>query len=295
MKQYIRLRNDTSQFLSCVYQGRAIRFAPAGQEGCQRDLLPEVAEKVLRDLGKKLVKLETSSSRDLTPTKYFGDSTWVANVTGDPDQPPEIIVGERENKITGRLEPIIEKNLKLEPRHITESMGQTEKFVKNQDLTFTTTTPNPNVELAPYERIKLPAAVAKTLLNRDRSRGHQAGMVIKAREPQPNDPSMDWDLERLNAYFNLIEPQAPRFVLTSEEELKAKAKTAAEFELDLYDAKFKAWVRCYRRAIDPNYHPPTESDISTYLRGGAPDPAESELVTETLAKSAKKKTAELMA
>ena len=41
--KYVRLRNNSRDFLASVYQGQAVRFEPAGQAGCVRDLLPEGA------------------------------------------------------------------------------------------------------------------------------------------------------------------------------------------------------------------------------------------------------------
>jgi hypothetical protein len=293
--KYVRIRNNSREFLASVYQGQAVRFEPAGQVGCVRDLLPDVAEKVLRDLGDKVAILEPGKSADLTPDKFYGDSMWLANLTGDPDAPEKVPVGQRENKVTGQMEELLAPNPKASPQHISEHMGQVEKFVSKQGVTFTTTIPTPAVNLAPYERIKVPKAIAKTVLLRDRSRGVHAGLVIEARPPLPNDPSMDWDLEKLNAYFMLIEPTALAFgELVTEDSLRAKHPGQAAFELALYDAKFKMWSRCYLRAVNPRYSPPTTEDINLFLRGNAPAPdAVDALLEAKLSKVAKAKAKEL--
>lgn len=290
--QYVRVRNQSREYLASIYNGQVVRFEPTGQTGCTRDLPPEVAEKVLRDLGDKVTVIEPGKAVDKTPAKFYGDAMWIANVSGDPDAPAKISVGTKENKVTGTLDEIFEPNMKASPQHVYEVLGQEEKLVNKGGMYFAVTKPVPPVELAPYERIRVPKDIGKTVLLRDRGRGFHAGLVIRAREPSVDDPTLDWDLERLNAYFTLIEPNALAFEIPTEAALREKFPGDSSFQLALHDAKFKMWSRCYLRAVNPQFNPPTKEDIDAFLRGNSVAPETSKVATKPV--PAKSRAEELL-
>lgn len=266
MSKYIRLRNVTEEHLVAIFQGIPVRFEPHAER-----VLPAVmAEKVKHDLG---TKVEEQGERPAVhkPASYFGKTQWLANVSGDPDEPATIVVDKKTNKVTGEEAPVYANNQRARPTPVTVFCNQREEPIQSDIGTFTFTWPPEHHTLKAGERRELPHGIAETFLREETLAGPQSGKIIKARAPQESDPSMSWSLEQLTAYFMLVEPTAPAFKMKSEDQIRAE-NTAADGKLDanafavaLEDQKYIMYKRCFKRAVDPRYPVPSLDDLDKYM------------------------------
>jgi hypothetical protein len=137
---------------------------------------------------------------------------WIANMTGDPDGPPNITkkIAEGKRWVTREV-----PNPKLQPRPISEkALGGMQEYIgKGGALEALNLFPTV-FTVPPYKRRKLPTLTANWMLGRDaKCERENQGKLIRSRAPTQFEPDITWPLNEMRQYLRLMDPVALRLLL----------------------------------------------------------------------------------
>ena len=202
---------------------------------------PDIAKKFLDECGGTVVEY----SVDSVPGKPGEPQVWIANGTGNPYLPREIILPSFKEG-----EPAIRApNPNLEPLELSWRLPTTEERPNGPDSYDTIHRRGPLIRLPPYERLSVPESVARWVVQRDELQPpHRKGKVIYCRAPGEFEPNRLWGLDDMITYAALIDR-----TYFNDERLKEKFPPEAAYAGNpnaLREAKLQFWPFLFHMIIE---------------------------------------------
>lgn len=249
--ELVTLRNMTSRALPGFVDGAEYTLAPKGEDS----FFPDVARELAAQWGNLVVQVAEMDGADADIKPKKPDFIYVANMTGDPDAPPEVEVsGHVTNPTTGLKVARKELNPKASPRSVSALYVPSQSSLRTrhgQSVGFQAL--KQRVVVPPYKRVRLPYEKAQLILGRDRRRHvNLSGLVIEAREPTNWEADPSWDLDDLRCYLRMMDHEVD--VGPSEKEVGAD-KRAIEV------AKRNVWKRVFLRMVNRDFPLPTKQNF----------------------------------
>ena len=268
--KFVTLRNLSREPQVISYEGQIIRFGPLGAPDCQLDLPEAVAEIVKEHLGALVMEPQFEPQTQSFIEVKRPDSYWIANMTGDPDAPAQILTENKIDKKTGERIPIYEMNEKREPAVIRERMGRTHSYRTTESGLCQYTSPGKLLEIQPFQRIEVTRGQATTFIKRDQLRQkHQRDRVIRSRPPAEFEPKFDWKLDELRAWIVLCDPKGELVAGPSEKQVRKECEERGDSPeqtyLAIHLAHQKAFQRARLRVMNPKYRLVSQKEFETYM------------------------------
>ena len=141
--------------------------------------------------------------------RMFGEpDTWIANMTGSPYEPSEVIVKELaksgENK--GRWVEIKIKNPNADPLILSWDLNPGQTREESDIGPIFRNHPRVKFQIPPGERRYIPRAIATQLLGRDgRQNPAFQKKIVEAPAPEPDEPNDTWPLRKLMVDGQLLD------------------------------------------------------------------------------------------
>lgn len=253
---------------------RTVYELTAGQE----DAFPEeVANKFLemrpefiKDVS--LYELTTSEAAFMAQ-QAIQEIVWLANVTGNPseDDCPSDLKVQRYNKKTEEHFEVLIKNPLKEPATWRETMpGSWVEYTGKGGGKLAAVGKPIVVEIRPFERRPFPKHIANWVLRRSMNNLKEAqGRIVKSRPPQAFEPSLEWGLDRLRLYFQMIAPKESIGIFSEKairDQCAKRAKPLSKLETErrVRDATEKMYKRIWCRIIKPEQYLPTSEEFEAF-------------------------------
>ena len=261
------LRNATAVAQSVVYRGRQVVIEANGEESFDKEL----AEHFLSMRSPLVTKKAVSST---SFDGMAGDMVWLANVTGNKELPETISWRENINKQWVEVSVPNPKRKEITSKRMFD-LGM-KRYVAKDGAPEALNLGKMPIVIGPRDRVMLPKHIASWFMNREsRSEKSMQGCVIKSRAPTGFEPTREWPLDDIRAYFRLLDPKADVGPSEAEvREIAAKdevAVSAGPSGAQAYvDAARKDLVdRIFYRVADPQYTPPTKEEFTEFVSGAA--------------------------
>jgi len=265
----IRIRNvsEDSQYI-ITEKGVKITLLPHEERECDDKIANQFLENC-RPLVEKIAEFNINSTPYSVP-----EIIWLANMTGDPDEPEHLNI-----RIWNRKEGISEykkiPNDKRTPRPVSEPYSQGEIIDEIREGVYRGITPTPEtISIQPYQRKAFSQEKGTFLLNRAlQYMDGMSGALIRSRAPSDFEPTTGWSLDKMRAYLYLVDEKA--ILGLSEAECKEKAVSHDQYKKDkttiekmyIEEAKTLTMKRIYFRLVNPKYKLPSKLDFDRYTRG----------------------------
>lgn len=235
----------------------------------------EVAQRFLE---KRPEFIKDASLRELTTTEAAfaaqqvqNEIMWVANMTGNPslsDAPEKITIREFSKADRVYKTHEVENPLKEARSWMGHMKGDMEEYKGPSGFTLARQTPGWNIELKPFTRQPFPKKVARWVIQRSmRNEEHARGAVIESRPPQPFEPSLEWSLNDLRYYLQMLDPHAKLECQTEESirnNFSKTKKSDLEIERIILDLREKLYKRIWLRIVKPDVNLPTREDFEAF-------------------------------
>jgi hypothetical protein len=271
-----RVYNGLNTPAFVVIGGEEISIAAGGTE-----LLDDTAlAKMLQKYGPEAITVSAAQSihKPVVKSKFV----WIANMTGDPDAGKTVTVKVPADK--GRTwVPTEVPNPKWEARTIKRTMQGSQDIYRTEKGEFSHNRFPLTYELPPYTRMEVDEKTARWMLRRDGySEPHARRQIMKSREPSNFEPNMDWELDDIQIYLRLIDPECKRIGSNTKATIDKVKKTAAyrnasengkkrKLAEGLYKEKETMLQRVFFRIANPAYRLPTRDEFIALKTGKHPD------------------------
>ena len=280
---YKRVVNNSSRSVAIIHKGVQVNLPPGEHEVDAKLADAFVAESPLVSFPQDDISVVYSGNQ------YVDDRIWIANATGNPDQPDKIKIKQFVNKQWQAVE--IDNPVK-EPRAIKKSMQgpMVEVIAKDGNPEGLNLFPY-EMKLPPYTRAPLPKNMATWALNRESHKDREQGIVlIKSRAPSEFEPNMGWSLDDMKLYLAFVDPDATPVPSQADVENQNKKELNAEFRRKVggstkgkledleefvaeavqglvHQAKRDAMKRLFFRLANPSYTLPTRAQFEELKTG----------------------------
>jgi hypothetical protein len=199
------------------------------------------------------------------------NTVWLANMTGNPDAPSKLKVKRVKNKHWEEVEIDNPWRFPIDLKEWAE--GEQKEYTDRAGL-WATNECGHYVTIPAYKRVELSEAEADWFMTRSIPNGESfigkaPVKVIISRPPTRFEPSMEWSLDELNAYMQLIDPNVK--IGDTEAQLRVKHKKLGKEQLaqKLDDIKRVLLKRLYFRVVDPQYRLPTQAEFKDFINSKA--------------------------
>jgi hypothetical protein len=262
-----RIRNNTGSKPYVTHRGVRIELTQHGEE-----LFDEViADKFLEAYPGVVVEAEedfgTVAQATPEPKKI-----WVANVTGDPDAPDNIMVRQWIKKAWTTVP--IENTAKHAVALREWAEGPMVEYTARDGTLEALNMPGHYVTIPAYKRVEMEAHIANWFMDRTImsapkvTGGKRPVKAIFSRKPSQFEPDSSWELDEIVDYLCLVDPDAPE--QKGEDELQEnykKAKlTEEEVDVRLGEAKREVLRRLYFRLVNPEFRLPTRKEFKAFQK-----------------------------
>jgi hypothetical protein len=268
----IKLQNTSHAPQSIMYRGERLFLNPGEvmryDEGIAKKFLEKCAPAV------SVVDDSTSASFD----NYMGPVKWLANVTGNPALPEELVKIKRvrphvgapmqdmEVRVPNPLRKPVSLSRSAEGAQVEyiDSWGQYAAWNRGKQV----------IRLDPYERRPFPLGVADWFLNRQNLSG-MPGACIESRPPTSFEPSLSWKLENIRMYLKFIQPGADlgpteEEVIKNTKKLKGRKFSQDDADMAVNGAVRELFGRVWPMLCDPAYRLPSLEEFEEFLVSQAP-------------------------
>lgn len=277
--EFVRVLNLHADVVSNGYvDGYNCDFGPQGSSEGHKDLPRFIAEQLIEQWPNYLFIAGEGKTVEVgqAEVRESGDYRYIANITGDPDEPEFLQVALNTDK-TGKVTPSKEKNMRREPRIIKEYLGGGHVTWKSpQDGTLNQKTlPKTLYTIFPMQRIKVSKKIADAMLYKDRyNMPWVRGSIVLSRPEQPGEPKMSWKLDELRHYGLLLLGDirgAGAFKETEADVHKRLTDEGLLPEDDEYKAKMMSVKAAYhnklmKRVLDASVKIPTQAQFQAYMK-----------------------------
>ena len=275
------VKNVTGAPQSIVFRGQQFTVGAFGEETFEQD----IAGKFIDVCGPAIIDVTEKLGATYAP-ELVEQTTWVANMTGDPDAPPTVM--DRRVGPDKKWTDVAVTNPNAAPRDVGREMkGGHRAYIARDGGLVQLSLPSTHWNIPPFRRRPMPKIAANWFLNRDAHGGAGRGAAIESRPQSDFEPDMSWKLDDMRVYLRLLDPEAP--LGYGEDELSKQAakkkwdvKQAAE---ELRKAKQLCFKRLYFRLVNPAYRLPTKAEFTEFVTGKSTEQIEEEQVAALLAKS----------
>lgn len=250
-----KVRNLTNKEQFVVYKGKQI-LLPAGET---LDMDVKVADLFLeRCEGAVESVLDIGGIYSVDSS----DEVWVANMTGNPDAPPEVPV-KRSDK--GRWYTTNVPNPNKPPRTVSRQMKRGMKEVMGRSGVEALNLLPKTIKVPAYKRIKMPKHIARWFLNRVSMSG--TSDCAKSRAPAAFEPDDTWALDDLRRFLQLTDSEA--HLGATEWKLRSVKRGSgpngkALTDRAIREAKEMLLKRIYFRLVEPKYRLPTRQEFEEF-------------------------------
>lgn len=244
--------------------------------GATEAFYEEVANKFL-ELRPEFVKDASLHEMTLTEAAFAtqqvqNDVIWIANMTGNPsngDCPERILIREFSKADRVHKSHEIENPLKKARVWKGHMKGSQEEYTGKGGGVLAQQTPGWSIAIKPFERQPFPKHVGEWILRRSWNAEEAfRGAVQKSRPPQPFEPSMDWELNKLRYYMMFLDPHAKLECYTEEQTRKNFSrgkKTQLEIDREVLRIKEDLFKRLWLRVVKPQMNLPTSEEFEDFL------------------------------
>ena len=280
---YKRVLNNSSRSVAIIHKGVQVNLPPGEHEVDASLADAFVAESPLVSYPQDDIGIVYGGNQ------YVDDRIWVANTTGNPDQPEKIKTKHWVNK---QWQFVDVDNPVKAPRIIKKTMqgAMVEVIAKDGAPEGLNLLPQ-EIRLPPYTRAPLPKNIATWALNREGRKDKEQGVtLIKSRAPTDFEPNMGWSLDDMKLYLSFVDPDAPAVPSQADVENQNKKELNAEFRRKVggstkgkledleefvaeavqglvHQAKRDAMKRLFFRLADPAYKLPTRAQFEELKTG----------------------------
>lgn len=253
-------------------------FGPVGSPDAEVEVTQDVAAYIFDVLGPTVKKVDLESkvaSHAYEVVKDIPRTTFLANMTGDPDAPELVPTGEiYVNKQTGERTAERASNRNKVAQDLAYEVFGGDEIVRNKyGQAFTVTHPPRTYTVPAFGQIEVPTEVADTLLIKDSNRArYMQGAIIKSRDLSGQlVPKASWSLDELRMYVMLIDPRAEAGPTEAafRKEQEAKGELAGAIQLQINRLRKDAWRRGQLRAMNPQYRIPTQAEFESAMQRDA--------------------------
>lgn len=258
MKSFVTLQNTTNRTLTYLIQGRRYELTPQGTEGSSMPCSESVANQFLEHFKDNVRVISESETTEYTAPAIVKSTVWLANVTGNPDAPKEIVHGYvKQGPEQGRA--IMGPNPDVEPHTVSVQCyaGGGQISTPGPDGQYNCKTGRKKIFfIRPFECKEFPWTIAEQFLGREVNKTlDQPPAVVKARDLRELElaPSMKMELNELRYLHMLMNPTGLHG--QNEQEIRADLADEDDGDLAVYKAKYELWKRCFVLAVDPNSAP----------------------------------------
>jgi hypothetical protein len=263
--KFITYRNKSPrEQVALLPGGEQVVFAPANTEGSEQVVQPSQALNIEAQLGEYIERVDLSDLGESLVVRELPKTLWVANLSGDPDAPEEVVVGNPVNRATGRREPLYMPNRKRDPITIKKQKKGRQYTIHGPDgLPSGATAAPENLVLPPYRRFELSRTDAEWLVNRTANfPPNERGILVVSRPPSEFEPDMAWSLGDMQIWLDMVDPKLRREgkTLRTEAELQKEARAAEQ----IHKEKQLAMKRVFMRSADPRYNLPSKADFEAF-------------------------------
>lgn len=227
---------NTTDIEQTAYTPDGKRYSLAPHE--VRPLVRDVAEAFLTQRSKFV---QTYQAVYIPPSP--GESiTWIANATGNPFQPAEL-VRVRLNRQTGIDEEFKIPNPLFIARPVEMALSKSQTISDSRQGGFKESFSHPPsmVKIPPLTRVPVPRTVAEWLLRRDAQMGDgYQGSLVECRGPSDFEPNESWPLDEMMLYAEAMDG-------------KTSWKKHIPKNGDDHDKKMAFYKALFFRLIDESY------------------------------------------
>jgi hypothetical protein len=223
-------------------------------------IYPQTVRSVPRELASAFVEEHPSDVQYYVPVKLppigVGERVvWLANVTGNPFAPDEVM---DIRIVKGKREEYKVQNPNKRPIPVKGLMGVGQLWQKNPHSgeEECINLPKIAIEIPPFARIRCGHFVADWLMVRDGMSGiAHRGKLLVCNEPGDCEPNDSWSLDEIRQYALFVDSvtfSQAEHIGPSEADLKADPAAVLE-------AKELLLRKVFFRVVDPKYSKPTRS------------------------------------
>ena len=248
----VTIKNISPRVQQVFYHEQQVVLEPHEE----MSFVPEVADFILEELGALVEKVEVGEIAGVYEPEELNRTTWVSNMTGNPDAPDTVKVPVYNKQTKGRDMVDMHNPLK-DTVHIRRQMkGAEVQYTDRHGQPGSYIDPPTLFDLPAFQRREMSAKTAQWFLNRDRVVApHEQGKSIQSREPSHFEPDMTWRLDDMRTYLRLCDPKAQ--LGPDEKEVRSEHRGPAG-EIALHDAKRLAMKRLHFRLSDPQVKLPSK-------------------------------------
>ncbi len=263
--ELVTIRNNSAIAQSVVFQGRQVTLAPYAEEAMDAVLAGAFMTRCAP------VVEEVSVEKDDVYDPDSDDNIWIANVTGHPAYPKEVETKSLQNKkwlYTKTVNPAS----RLYPVSRDYDPGQA-PYTGRDGAWMSLNLPKETITIPPFQRKAMKPDRGNWYLRRENASCRLSGFspaVIKSRKETSYEPKMDWDLNEMRAYLQIISAGSAMLGPTEAElaaSVKAKALSREKAKEVLDDAKRTVVSDSYYYVVDPKYRLPTRAEVRELLTG----------------------------
>ena len=258
MKSFVTLQNTTSRTLTYLIAGRRYELTPQGTEGSSMPVSEGVAAQFLDHFKDNVRIISESETTEYNAPVVVKSTVWLANVTGNPDAPREIVHGYvKQGPEQGKA--IMGSNPDVEPHTVSVQCyaggGQISK--PGPDGQYNCVSGRKKLFfIRPFECKEFPWTIAEQFLGREANKTiDQPPAIVKARDLRELEmaPSMKMELNELRYLHTLMHPEGLHG--PNEQQVRDSIEDDDDADLAVYKAKYELWKRCFILAVDPNALP----------------------------------------
>lgn len=272
MKTIVTIQNFTERNLPFHFQGKRYELTPMGTAGATMPVTEGAAKAIIDHYGKDHVRvIDDSSTTAYKAPEVEKTTVWLANISGDPDAPAQIVVDYvREGEKKGQ--PIMGVNPDALPHPVTvrcyAGKGQVITTVEGGQRNAYTHRKKV-FTIQPFEVKEFPITIARQFELREQAKGPGATLsVIRSRDQRELfRPTMKWELNHMRYWFMLASPDGmnPEKHGPSEAEVLAATPDEDEQPMALHEAKLTLWKRCFVLCAQQDFPLPTEKDLEKFI------------------------------
>ena len=279
-KNWVRVINlHTDVISNSPIEGYNCDFGPQGSGSAAKDLPRHIAEELVNAWPNYLfISGEGGSVEYADPrAEVLPEYKWLANVTGDPDEPEFLTVALNTNK-DGTVTSSKEKNMRRDPKIVIEYIGGGHVQWESKDgskMLNQRTLPKQKYVIYPMQRVRLPVAVADAILFKDaKNMPWISGSVIESRPEQPGEPKMSWSIDELRhlGLLMLGEIRGKASFPETEKQVRERLESTGLIEGDpeytqgLMSVKAAYNNKLMKRYLNAKVKVPTREEFAAYMK-----------------------------